>query len=44
MIKLCVLGEDWDNVIPRELPDVGSRRGEDKAPEVSHDKSKLGLG
>ena len=30
-IKLRVLGEYWDNVIPRALPEVGSRRGEDKA-------------
>ena len=44
MIKLRVLGEDWDNVIPRALTDVGSRRGEDKTPEASQDKSKLGLG
>ena len=27
IIKLCILREDWDNVIPRALPDVGSRRG-----------------
>ena len=43
-IKIRVLGEDWDDIIPRALPDVGSRRGEDKDPEVSKEKSKLGLG
>ena len=31
MIKLRVLGEDWDDVILRALPGVGSRRGEDEA-------------
>ena len=44
IIRYIVLGEDWDDVIPRALPDVGSRRGEDEAPEVSQEKSKLGLG
>ena len=44
MIKILVLGEDGDDVIPRTLPDVGLGRGEDKAPEVSQEKSKLGLG
>ena len=44
MIKLCVLGEYLDDVILRTLPDVGSRRGEDKALEVNKEKSKLGLG
>ena len=44
MTKLCVLGEYWDDVIPRALPDVGSRRGEDEAPDVSQEKSKLGSG
>ena len=38
MIKLCVLGEDWDDVTPRTLTDVGPMRGEDEAPEVSHKK------
>jgi U3 small nucleolar RNA-associated protein MPP10 len=43
-IKKRILNEDWDDVIPRELPDVGweSKRGE--LPEVSQEKSKLGLG
>ena len=44
MIRLCVLGEDWDNVIPRALPGVGLSRGEGEAPEVSQEKLKLGLG
>ena len=43
MIKLFWWGEDLDNVIPRALPDVESRSGEDKAHEVSQEKSKLGL-
>ena len=32
MITLRALGEDWDDVIPRALPDVGSRRGENDNP------------
>ena len=44
MIKLRVLGKDWDNIIPHALPDVGLRRDEDEAPEVSKEISKLGLG
>ena len=44
MIKFRVLGEEWDNAIPRVLTDVGSRRAEDEAPEVSQEKLKLGLG
>ena len=44
MIKVLVLGEYWDDVISRALTDVGSRRGEDEAPEVSQEKSKLYLG
>eukprot|EP00934_Nitzschia_sp_Nitz4_P009426 Nitzschia sp. Nitz4//scaffold170_size48074//7445//9766//NITZ4_007101-RA/size48074-processed-gene-0.18-mRNA-1//-1//CDS//3329538628//9416//frame0 len=44
IIKARILAEDWDDVVPRELPDVGwnQRRGE--LPEVSQEKSKLGLG
>ena len=38
------MGKDWDDVIPCALPDIGSRRGEEKALEVSQKKSKLGLG
>lgn len=43
-IKKRILEENWDDVVPRELPDVGwhSKRGE--APEVSQEKSKLSLG
>ena len=44
IIKLRVLGEYWDDFISRALPDVGSRRGEDEAPEISQEKSELGLG
>ena len=44
IIKLHVLGEYWDNIIPRALPDVRSRRGEDEALKISKDKPKLGLG
>mmetsp|Transcript_2597 Transcript_2597/g.4218 ORF Transcript_2597/g.4218 Transcript_2597/m.4218 type:complete len:871 (+) Transcript_2597:124-2736(+) len=44
IIKKRIIEEDWDDVIPRELPDIGaSKRGGD-APEVSQEKSKLGLG
>ena len=44
VIKARILEEDWDDVVPRELPDIGwhSKRGE--LPEVSQEKSKLGLG
>ena len=44
MIKLRVLGEYWDDIIPCALPDVESRRGEDEAQEISKEKSKLGVG
>ena len=43
MIRRRILEEDWDDVVPRELPDIGGRvNGE--LPEVSQEKSKLGLG
>ena len=43
MIKKRIVDEDWDDVVLRELPDIGGRkRGE--APDVSQEKSKLGLG
>ena len=44
IIKDRILKENWDDVVPRELPDVGwhAKRGE--LPEVSQEKSKLGLG
>ena len=38
------MGEDWEDVVPLALHEVGLRRGEDEAPEVSQEKSKLGLG
>ena len=44
MIKIRVLGDDWGNVIPRTLPDIGLKMGDDEAPEVSQEKSKLFLG
>ena len=44
MIKIRVLGEDWGDIIPCALPDVGLGMGEDETPEVSQEKSKLGLG
>jgi U3 small nucleolar RNA-associated protein MPP10 len=44
IIRKRILSEQYDNVLPRELPDVGwnAKRGE--LPEVSQEKSKLGLG
>jgi U3 small nucleolar RNA-associated protein MPP10 len=44
VIKKRVLEEDWDDVIPRELPDVGWQAKRGELPEVSQEKSKLGLG
>ena len=45
MIKRRILADDWDDVIPRELPSIRERRGAGSdAPEVSQEKSKLGLG
>ena len=44
MIKKRILNEDWDDVIPRELPDVGWHKKKGEIPEVSQEKSKLGLG
>jgi U3 small nucleolar RNA-associated protein MPP10 len=44
IIKRRVLDEDWDDVVPRELPNVGKKSGLDEAPEVSQERSKLGLG
>lgn len=45
MIKKRIIDEDWDDVIPRELPDIGlHKRGGGDPPEVSQEKSKLGLG
>ena len=42
-IKRRVLAEDWDDVVPRELPDIGLKRN-GELPEVSQEKSKLSLG
>mmetsp|Transcript_5719 Transcript_5719/g.8814 ORF Transcript_5719/g.8814 Transcript_5719/m.8814 type:complete len:801 (-) Transcript_5719:46-2448(-) len=44
MIKRRILKEDWDDVAPRELPDVGWNKKRGELPEVSQEKSKLGLG
>ena len=44
MIKKRIIEEDWDDVIPRELPDIGGHKRGGDAPEVSQEKSKLGLG
>jgi len=43
IIKRRILDEDWDDVIPRELPDIGGTIN-NEPPEVSQEKSKLGLG
>ena len=43
-IKSRILAEDWDDVVPRELPDVGWNKKRGETPEVSQEKSKLGLG
>lgn len=44
VIKQRIISEDWDDVIPRELPDVGWHKKRGELPEVSQEKSKLGLG
>lgn len=45
MIKKRIVDEDWDDVVPRELPDIGlHKRGNGDVPDVSQEKSKLGLG
>lgn len=44
MIKKRIIDEDWDDVVPRELPDIGGHKRGGDAPEVSQEKSKLGLG
>lgn len=44
MIQKRILAEDWDDVVPRELPDVGWNMKRGEAPEVSQEKSKLSLG
>ena len=44
MIKLRILAEDWDDVVPRELPDIGLDKRNGELPEVSQEKSKLSLG
>lgn len=44
IIKQRILAEDWDDVIPRELPDIGLSKRNGELPEVSQEKSKLSLG
>jgi len=44
MIKKRILAEDWDDVVPRELPDIGMNKRNGELPEVSQEKSKLSLG
>jgi U3 small nucleolar RNA-associated protein MPP10 len=44
IIKKRILAEDWDDIVPRELPDVGWHKKRGELPEVSQEKSKLGLG
>ncbi len=44
MIKNRILAEDWDDVVPRELPDIGLAKRKGELPEVSQEKSKLSLG
>ena len=44
MIKKRIIDEDWDDVVPRELPDIGLGKRKGELPEVSQEKSKLGLG
>ena len=44
VIKQRIIAEDWDDVVPRELPDIGWHKKRGELPEVSQEKSKLGLG
>lgn len=44
VIKRRILNEEWDDVIPRELPDVAWNKKRGELPEVSQEKAKLGLG
>jgi U3 small nucleolar RNA-associated protein MPP10 len=44
VIKQRILSEEWDDIVPRELPDVGWHKNRGELPEVSQEKSKLGLG
>jgi len=44
VIKRRILAEDWDDVVPRELPDIGWNKKRGETPEVSQEKSILGLG
>ncbi|CAB9516194.1 nucleolar ribonucleoprotein protein MPP10 [Seminavis robusta] len=44
VIKQRIMAEDWDDIIPRELPDVAWNKKRGELPEVSQEKAKLGLG
>ena len=44
VIKKRILDEDWDDVVPRELPDVAWNTKKGELPEVAQEKSKLSLG
>jgi U3 small nucleolar RNA-associated protein MPP10 len=44
IIRQRILAEDWDDIIPRELPDVAWHKKRGELPEVSQEKAKLGLG
>ncbi|GKY99391.1 hypothetical protein MPSEU_000893800 [Mayamaea pseudoterrestris] len=44
IIKQRILKDDWDDVAPRELPDVGWHSKRNEPPQVSQEKSKLSLG
>ena len=43
IIKQRAIAEDWDDLAPRELPDVDWHKNRGTLPEVSQEKSKLGL-
>lgn len=44
IIKNRIIADDWDDLVPRELPDIGFGQKKGELPEVSQEKSKLGLG
>jgi len=44
IIQARILAEDWDDVVPRELPDIFKNKRSNDLEDVSQEKSKLGLG
>jgi len=44
VIKQRIIEEDWDDVVPRELHDIGINQKNSEIPELSQEKSKLSLG